>query len=314
MIFEDPQELAARIEEVAGRKVRGRVLVQEDATDYMDIAAGTVLRLDETDYYIRGEAKEGRFGIEEQPKLWVKYAVDLTDGARKILKLVFHEQFTTTLGAISVRCVRDQGKESRVLALTAGDERFMQGHSVLDAAGNNIRIIDHIRGPSLFNYVALLAENHETYFHSTLPGILERLCGCFEAIAWVHEHGEQHGDIRNDHILLEAGTGRFRWIDFDSRVNYLDYDLFGLGNILTYVVGKGIHTLRGLPEEIVVRPEDALLFYGYRLANLRKLYPYIPPELDEVLMRFSSEATLFYESCAELAADLRGIVKDVLPS
>jgi hypothetical protein len=305
MIFEDPQELAARIESVADRKVRGRVRVLEDTSDYMDIAAGTVLRLDGRDFYIRGEAREGRFGIEEQPKLWVKYAVDLTDGARKILKLVFHEQFTTTLGAFTVRCARDPDKESRVLALTEGDERFMQGYTVRDTVDNNVRIIDTIRGPSLFNYVALLRESHEAYFHETMPGLLRQLVGCIEAIALLHDRGEQHGDIRNDHILIEQDTSRLRWIDFDYRVNYLDYDIFGLGNILTYVVGKGIHTLRGIADDVPVTDEDGLLFYGYRLANLRKLYPYIPVGLNEMLMRFSSESTFFYNSCTEIAVDLR---------
>ena len=322
MIFEDPRDLQERIEALTARRVRGRVRVLEDTSDYMDISAGTVLRLAGRDYYIRGEAREGRFGIEEQPKLWVKYAVDLTDGERKILKLVFHEQFTTTLGGLSVRCVRDQDKESRVLELTRGDERFMQGVSVRDAAGNNVRVIDHIRGRSLFNHVAVLKQDHEAYFHETLPGILANLVGCIEAIARLHEAGEQHGDIRNDHILIEHGTERFRWIDFDYRVNYLDYDIFGLGNILTDVVAKGIRTLRAFetdaPAEIAhavdVYDEDALLFYPYRLANLRKLYPYIPAELNEMLMRFSAEATYFYEDCDSIARDLRAIVADVLPA
>ncbi len=322
MIFENPKELVERVESMTDRKVHGRVPVLEDASDYMGITAGTVLRLEGNDYYIRGEAREGRFGIDDQPKLWVKYACDLSDGSRKIMKLVFHEQFTTRLGAITVRCVRDQDKESRVLDLAAGDDRFMQGHSVRDTAGNNVRIIDYIRGRSLFNHVALLPESHEEYFHETLPGVLGRLLGSIEAIHVLHEHGEQHGDIRNDHILIEQDTWKFRWIDFDYTVNYLDYDIFGMGNILNYAVGKGIHTLRGVESrmggrtlgDVSLRAEDALLFYPYRMANLRKLYPYIPPELNEMLMRFSCEATEFYESLTEMAADLRLILRDVMPS
>jgi len=138
MIFENPKELKERIEHLTGRKVFGDVSVIEDSSDYMGIHAGTVLRLGGSDYYIRGEAKEGRFGIEEQPKLWVKYGLDLSDGSRKILKLVFHEQFTTNLGAFTVRCIRDPDKESRILELTRGDARFMQGHGVRDAVGNNV--------------------------------------------------------------------------------------------------------------------------------------------------------------------------------
>jgi hypothetical protein len=321
MIFENAKELVERIEFLTARKVYGRVPVLEDTSDYMGISQGTVLRLADRDYYIRGEAKEGRFGIGEQPKLWVKYAFDLTDGSRKILKLVFHEHFTTHVGALAVRCVRDADKESRVLELTAGDDRFMQGHSVRDQVGNNVRILDYIRGTSLFNYVALLKQDHEEYFHTILPGVLRKILGCIEAIGMLHDHGEQHGDIRNDHILIEHDTEQYRWIDFDYRVNFTDYDLFGMGNILTYAVGKGIQTCReygadagGRGEgEAKVQAEDALLFYSYRLANLRKLFPYIPPELNEMLMRFSAEATNFYEDFAEMAADLRAILEDVTP-
>ena len=35
----------------------------------------------------------------------------------------------------------------------------------------------------------------------------------------------------------------------------------------------------------------------------------IPAELNEMLMRFSAEATYFYESCDEIATDLRAIVE-----
>ena len=71
MIFEDPEELAERIDSLAGRKVHGRVQVLEDTSDYMEISSGTVLRLGGQDYYIRGEAKEGRFGIADGAKVLV---------------------------------------------------------------------------------------------------------------------------------------------------------------------------------------------------------------------------------------------------
>jgi len=151
--------------------------------------------------------------------------------------------------------------------------------------------------------------------------VLRSILTSIEAMESLHQRGEQHGDIRNDHILIEADTGVYRWIDFDYRVNFTDYDIFGMGNILTYAVGKGIQTCRGYagrgPKSAAdaadVYNEDALLFYRYRLANLRKIFPYIPPELNEILMRFSAEATFFYESFTELAADLRRILDEILP-
>jgi hypothetical protein len=316
MIFESSPELKERIESLTERKLFGKVVVSEDTSDYMGIQAGTVLRLGDSDYYITGEAKEGRFGIEEQPKFWVKYCIDLTDGSRKILKLVFHEQFRTNLGMFTVRCVRDPDKESRVLELMAGDDRFMQGKTVHDKVGNNVRILEYIRGKSLFNHVALLKQPHEEYFYETLPGILKNVLECIDAMACLHRQGEQHGDIRNDHILIESGTGKYRWIDFDYAVNFLDYDIWAMGNILNYAIGKGINTCGGFGKPdgsrrsggAEIDEDDALLFYPYRLANLHKIYPYIPPETNDILLRFSAGATDFYEDFGRMAADLRALL------
>ena len=306
MIFEDSAALKERIEAVAGRRVYTPPTIIEDTSNYINIHGGTVLRVGGSDYYIRTDAKEGRFGISEQPKFWVKHAVDLTDGSRKIIKMVFHEQFSTRLGFIQVRCHRSPDKESAFLEAAKGDTRFMQGHTVRDPAGNNVRIIDLISGDSFFNLLANLQQPHEEYFHETLPGIIHRLVGCIEAMDKIHRLGLRHGDIRNDHILVEAGTGEYRWIDFDYSVNYSDYDVWSMGNVLTYAVARGIVTCRDAAEAGVdVQDGDALLFYGYRLANLRKLYPYIPGALNDLLLRFSAGAERFFTDFEEMARALR---------
>jgi hypothetical protein len=316
MIFENPEELSERIELLVDRRVHGKVTVSENTSDYMGISAGTVLRLEGNDYFVMGEAKEGRFGIGEQPKFWVKYVIDLSDGSRKVLKLVFHEQFTTNLGPFAVRCHRDPDKESRVLNLVEGDRRFMQGRTVRDSVGNNVRILDFIRGRSLYNHVLTLQQSHEEYFHETMPGILAKLVDCIDALKFIHDNGEQHGDVRNDHILIEIETGEFRWIDFDYTVNYSDYDLWSVGNLLTYTVGKGIRTCRSamemqavLPDPgMPIDPDDALLFFQYRLCNLQKIFPYIPDRLNRRLMRFSAATEDFYEDFGDLVQDLRDLL------
>jgi hypothetical protein len=312
---ESPARLKERIEAMIGRPIGHPPQVKEDTTEYLEIDSGTVLRLGGELYYVTGEATEGRFGIVEQPKFWVKYAYDLRDGSRKVIKLVFHEEFTTKIGAFRVRCRRDPDKESRILKLTEGDPRFMQGRTVRDRAGNNVRILDYIRGRSLFTHVPQIEQPHEVYFRETMPEILRRLAGSVEAIAMLHAHGEQHGDVRNDHILIERDTGVFRWIDFDYGVNYLDYDIWSAGNLVAYVVGKGIRTRQEAQRTLArlgdagpgLEPEDSLMFYRYRLANLRKIFPYIPSALNELLMRFSVSTLDFYESLDELARDLRQV-------
>lgn len=312
MIYEHEPELRDRIEEVAHRRLRGAIAVAEDTTNYMGIEAGTVLRLEGADYFVSGEANEGRFGIGDQPKYWVKYAFDLETGDRKIIKLVFHEEFTAALGLFTVRCTRSPEKESRVLDLVRGDLRFMQGQTVRDCRGNNVRVIEHIRGPSLYVHLASLEVAHEEYFATVMPGVLEDVVGCIDALSFLHANGLQHGDIRNDHILIETGTGRYRWIDFDYEVNFSDFDVWSIGNILTYVVARGICTCQDARQVLgsAKGPSecDALVFFKHRLANLKKLYPYIPDPLNEVLLRFSRNTTEFYESLPEVTRDLRAVL------
>lgn len=312
IVFENEAELRERIELLARRRVPGKVPIFEDATQLMNIVGGTVLRLEGNDYFVMGDAKEGRFGIDDQPKFWVKYAIDLSNGARKVIKLVFHEQITAQIGDSRVRCVRSPDKESAVLSLTRGDPRFMQGVTVRDHDGNNIRVIDYIRGTSFLNHVAAINLPHEEYYYEMLPGILTRLLGSIEAIGFLHRNGMEHGDIRNDHLMVEAGTGEYRWIDFDYGVNQSDYDIWSVGNLLAFAVGKGFVNCRDVAEHLAHRggpsaaldEDDALYVFHHRLANLRKFYPYIDASLNDLLQRFSvgSRAPLegFDEMCEQL--------------
>lgn len=313
MTIENLAELKERAEEVMGRKIYGRITVTDDTSNYMKIGSGTVLRLHGTNYFVSGDATEGRFGIGDQPKFWVKYAWDLTTGKRKIIKLVFYESFTTTMGFFTFRLTRNPDKESKVLELVRGDDRFMQGQTLHDRSGNNIRIVDFIKGQSLYNEIAALEMSHARYFHELMPEMLRKVVGSVEALDHLAKQGQQHGDVRNDHILVERGTGAFRWIDFDYEVNYGDYDVWSVGNVLNYVVGMGVTACRDVVGACTssgspLGPDDALLFFKHRLANLRKVYPYIPKELNEVLMRFSTSTVDFYEDVGTIARDLRGVL------
>jgi hypothetical protein len=40
------------------------------------------------------------------------------------------------------------------------------------------------------------------------------------------------------------------------------------------------------------------------VVNLRKIFPYIPEDLNRVLMHYSAASEVFYESVPELLADL----------
>ncbi|MCP4752323.1 MAG: protein kinase, partial [Proteobacteria bacterium] len=187
-----------------------------DTTEFFDIDHRDVIRLaDNKSYRITGNTKEMRFGVED-PKYWVKRAIDTETNERKIIKLMYFETFETVLGGLKINCFRDPDKESAVLELVANHPAFMHGTSHKDSKGNNVRVLDMVRGQNFYLYIESLNHlKHEEYFHSTLPNVLKKLVKAFEAILFLHTNGFRHGDIRNDHLILESDTGNYVWIDFD---------------------------------------------------------------------------------------------------
>ena len=215
MIFLEPGALRQRITEISGRPARERLQVYEDTLAFMSIDGGDVLRLAGSDYLVLGNAREGRFGIDDQPKFWVKSTIDLTNGNRKIIKLVFEESFTGHIGAEIFQCRRSAKKESEVLETVRGHPFFMQGESVPDSAGNVVRILDFIPGLSLYEFLRRIDMSHQEYYHKIFPGMIQSIIECIEAITQLHRKGLIHGDIRADHLLVEQTTNTYKWIDFD---------------------------------------------------------------------------------------------------
>jgi serine/threonine protein kinase len=208
-----------------------------------------------------------------------------------------------------------------VLNLVRGDRRFMQGFTELDTSGNPVRIIDYIKGPSIFQFIHNSQKNHEAYFHEDLPPMLHRLTGCMEAIKFLHDHGTCHGDIRNDHIIIDADTGEYRWIDFDLNQHVSDFDVWSMGNILNYTVGQGINSFHTIlrsdrfPEQVraSLKPEDGSAFYEYRVINLIKLFPYIPRRLNDILMHFAIKPRGNYVTIEQLLSDFREMLEADFP-
>ena len=126
----------------------------------------------------------------------------------------------------------------------------------------------------------------------------------------------RHGDVRNDHIIIEKSSGNYVWIDFDydyeATENPFGLDIFGMGNILLYAIGKGFHTLHAMKYDTrkyddffeKLKETDLSILDGSRLMNLRKLYPYIPKALNNILLHFSHGAEIYYESADELIEDI----------
>jgi len=293
-------------------RVPRRVQIK-DTSDFFRVDYDDVVVLDGVPYLIRNNEREGRFGIDDEQKFWVKRALDLLTGEVKILKWVFKERFNARIGHLVFECVRSPQKEARILELVRGRPDFMQGKTVLDSSGNQLRILDYIKGKTLGQLALELGKDHEGYFREHYPALLDEFIGVVKAIRFLHENGEKHGDIRRDHIIKDSETGQYRWIDFDFNYRHgesrFGFDLFGLGNVLLFLTGRGDITTHRLLQE---RPDlldrltedDVNIVFHNRVNNLRKIMPYIPEKLNRVLMHFSLGASVYYEETRELLEDL----------
>jgi serine/threonine protein kinase len=290
--------------------------IHYDTTEFFKVDYGDVAILGDKPFLVRHNAKEGRFGLDDEEKYWVKRCIDLTDGSLKIVKLVFFEKFQATIANLSFDCFRSPKKEARILDLVAGHENFMQGYWVKDGAGNIVRIIDYIYGKTLHAFIQELSIDHEAYYHEIFPEIFKNFMECVHAVEFLHHHRQKHGDIRRDHILIDRESGRYRWIDFDfnymHRENMFGYDLFGLGNILIYIAGMGDVLLADLQKNKPavldsLEEKDLNIVFHNRVANLKKVYPYLPESLNRVLRHFSMGAEIFYENTTQLLNDMNEI-------
>jgi hypothetical protein len=226
------------------------------------------------------------------------------------------------MGEIQIPCFRSPRKEARILDKIRNDPRFMQGFSTQDTAGNNVRVLSVIQGKRLDNWIDDLDMDHSAYFQTHLPGILEKFIVSCQAINDLHGMGEKHGDIRRDHLWITYDTGDYVWIDFDYTFNFHEnpfgLDIFGLGGLLLYIVGKGFYSpvdidrMSGSSKHVPdIGPDDFLLVFKNRLANLKKIFPYIPDALNQVLMHFSSGTRIYYETLDEFINDLISCLEEV---
>jgi hypothetical protein len=292
-----------------------RFKVYKDTSDFFRIEYGDIVILDGNPFLIRHNAKEGRFGLDDEEKFWVKRAIDLHSGVTKFIKFVFFEKFTARIGEIEFECFRSPRKEARILNLVKDLPNFMHGYSVQDDHENIVRILEFIYGISLSEHIREIASttNHETYFSQYFPEVLNNFILCIEGIRFLHKHGEKHGDVRRDHILIDRESGHYRWIDYDynfrHRENLYGYDLFGLGNVLMYLAGMGDIVYQDLkrsdhPSINKLIEDDMNIVFNNRIANLRKVFPYIPEGLNRVLMHFAKGTHVFYDNTTQLIDDL----------
>jgi len=172
------QQIRERIRSFTHFAPPARLRIVTDTSEFMSIQAGDVLELNGRFFLIRGEEMEGRFGLDGEPKFWVKKAIDLESGQPKVIKLVFHETFLMRLGEYDIRCLRSPTKESRILDKVRHHPHFMQGITLPDQVGNPVRVIDKVQGTRFYDYIHDIDMDHEQYFHELFPSVFSNVVSC----------------------------------------------------------------------------------------------------------------------------------------
>ncbi len=283
--------------------------------NFFFIEYGDIIEINGKRYTILGHEYERRFGMEE-PKYWVRKAVDQETGEKKIIKFSFSESFETSFHQKKINYRRNNHKEAVILDLCRNHPSFVKGFVHRDQYGNYIQILNFISGPNFLTYIDSIPLDHETYLYTVLPEVLKKLIVAFKAIGFLHQHGLKHGDIRNDHILVAQPDNDYIWIDFDYDyelpANPYALEVFQLGNILINAVGKGFHTIQKISGDTAfygdlkdrIDPADFCLLHRRRFINLKKIYANIPMALNDLLMRFSVDGGPPYEGVTDLVHDM----------
>ncbi|MBF0473058.1 MAG: hypothetical protein HQK91_00300 [Nitrospirae bacterium] len=305
-------------------KVPKKLRIIYNTTEFFHLDYDDVLILEDKPYFIRNCCKEGRFGIGEQDKYWVRRAIDLESGELKIIKMVYHENFNLKIGNLSIDFARSPRKEGRILSKVKGHPNFMQGITMTDDSGNIIRVVDFIVGKSWHEIIPQYGVDHEDYYYNHLPRILNEFIELIRAMGFLHSHGEVHGDIRVDHIFKENESGINKWIDFDYSYmmhgeSHFGFDLFGILDVLVYLVGRGNVTLHNLAEllphekvkKLDLYEEDLNVFVKGRIVNLRKIYPYISEKLNNIILHVSIGHDDFYDSTGQIVHALKEVLIDL---
>ena len=75
--------------------------------------------------------------------------------------------------------------------------------------------------------------------------------------------------------------------------------LVGMGDVLVPDVKTADPQIFG-----TLSDADTNIVFNNRIANLKKIFPYIPENLNRILMHFSKSATVFYDHILQLLDDL----------
>ena len=283
---------------VPRERVPKRVRVK-DTADFFRVDYDDVVVLEGIPYFVRNNEREGRFGLDDEQKFWVKRAGNLLTGELKVLKWVFRERFEAKIGNLVFECVRSPQKEARILELVRGRPEFMQGTTVLDSAGQPAphpglhprqdALPDRARtwaGPRGFLLQPLPHRCSTSISGSSRPSVFFTRTTRSTATS---------GATTSSRTRRRAGTAgsiSTSTIATARAASPTTSSASGTSSSSSPAAATSPRTGCSLDKPDILdrlTEDDVNIVFHNRVNNLKKIYPYIPEKLNRVLMHFSAE-------------------------
>lgn len=258
----------------------------------------------------RVEIKDKQFNILEWLRTSTYRAEDLESGKSVVLKFQGKGK----------KC---SGYERDFFAKVPSHDNIVRGYSLVDESGDILIVTEFTEGEKLQDYLSEFGVDHKRYFLESFPEILNNFMGAIRGVEHIVKNGF-YNEFAIYHIWIDKKTGRYILFDFDlpstelSKLQALkdleSSTISNIGGSLCEIVAPlGIYEYEAVHDEEMYFDELGITdadFNEYNLlVDLQKVYPYIPDELNKILLRFGRDASNPYTSISELYSDLESVVK-----
>ena len=194
-------------------------------------------------------------------------------------------------------------------------DHFVNGQTFEDSKGNIVNIFEHIEGETLHEVIQGIKVGHREYFKDHFPDLALKLLDLARALQELHERLKiTHSDIHLKNIIIQDGTRKPFLIDYDFPImseRYSDIEELGLSLLdlaLKSTCAEGSHTLYDFPKLEFTGGE---LWDEEVILNARKIYSYIPEDINNILLRFADDCENRYKTASEFADDLEKALRNM---
>jgi len=146
-------------------------------------------------YTVVGRAGAGRYGV-------VLRATRAGDGVEVAIKAPRHFKSAVTSIEDEVRLLQTLGASEHIVALV--------DDALVDAHGRCLAVLEWVDGGSVYD---VLRTHRHADTHLPTPTLRRFTAQLLDGLAWIHDRGYSHADIKPDNLLVDAALARVKYCD-----------------------------------------------------------------------------------------------------